>query len=131
MIQIALTAEMDHVKTLQQFIDIFTDRFIYHGTSRTAADDQDHRLVVCKTAEVDRINCISVEKLFTDRGSGHDCFTFREHILCLREVATHTGGLWKLQLICKTRCHIRFVDDDRDVAGFGCEYDRNGYKAAL
>ena len=122
---------MDDLIFFQKFRQNTADGIIDGNRSLASADNEDNRFVCGKSAEVQCGKFIAMQKLFTNRLAGQDCFSFRNVTHGFREVAAYFCCSRKRNLVCKSRCHIGFMDNNRDMEMFGCKNNRNSYKTAL
>ena len=74
---------------------------------------------------------ISGQKLPADRRTGQNRFVFRKILQSFREIAADSGSRWDTDLVGKARCHIRLMDDGRNMVAFCSQNHRNGHKAAF
>ena len=74
---------------------------------------------------------ISGQKFPTDWRTSQNRFVFRKILQSLREIAADLGSRWDTDLVGKARCHIRFMDDGRNMVTFRSQNHRNGHKSAF
>ena len=65
---------MDDLETLQKLWQDRTNSLIDPDGTKTAADDQDNRLLVGKTAESKSLFFAALKKLLADRRTGQNAF---------------------------------------------------------
>ena len=71
-----------------------------------------------KTTKTAGLCGVACQQLAADRGTGQYRFVGRKIFHCLRKIAAYFGGSRNCDLVGKSRCDIRFMNDCRDTAKF-------------
>ena len=130
-IHVLLAADMNHLKFLQKFRKNVPHGGIYRNGTKTAADNQKHRLVRCKFCDLKTLQAGAGQQLLADRATGYDRLSFRKVLQCLREVAADLRSGRNAQLVCQAGRHVGLMDYCRDLALLCSKNHGNRYETAL
>ena len=104
---------------------------IYRNGTKTAADNQKHRLVRCKFCDLKTLQAGAGQQLLADQATGYDRLSFRKVLQCLREVAADLRSGRNAQLVCQAGRHVGLMDYCRDLALLCSKNHGNRYETAL
>ncbi|CDC29309.1 putative uncharacterized protein [Firmicutes bacterium CAG:466] len=124
-------AKMDDIKILQQRRQAFPQGIIeLHCPQRTAHLKQ-NRLCAVKTAGFQTFLSVPCEQFRTNRCPCVDAFFLGHIFQCFRERGADSLCKRHRNLVCQTRCNIRFMDDNGNLIFLCPQHHRHCYKAAF
>ena len=100
-------------------------------SASTSADNKNNRFVSCEVAKVKSGCFIAKQKLLSDRRTCKNSFSFRKVLECFWEIAAYFSCFSHSNLVGKSWCHIRFVDNHWNMTASSGKNNRYRHEASL